>query len=129
MSQILFWVTAASLWLVAAIHLLPLSGVTGAAALHKLYGIELTDHSLIVLMRHRAVLFGIFGAALIAASFNPQTQIWALVAGFIAVISFLFLANGASSQPILRVVLADKIALVAILLGVSSWLARHIMNR
>jgi hypothetical protein len=43
-------------------------------------------------MRHRAVLFGLLGAFLIAAAFLPSLQLAALVAGFASVVSFLYLS-------------------------------------
>ena len=45
--------------LVAAIHALPIMGVFAASKLAQLYGITVQDPNLELLLRHRAVLFGL----------------------------------------------------------------------
>ena len=104
----------AVLVLVAAIHLMPLLGVLGVPRLMSLYGITLTDQSLEILMRHRAVLFGLLGAFLLYAAFQVELRTIALFGGFVSVASFVGLAwivgdyNGALS----KVVVIDVLALV-----------------
>ncbi len=85
-------VVSAALILVAFIHLAPLAGVLGADRLASMYGITVDDPDLLILMRHRAVLFGILGAFLLAAAFIPAIQTGAFIAGFVSVVSFLWLA-------------------------------------
>ena len=68
------WLVSAMLMVVGVIHLLPLSGVLGGARLVSLYGISIDDPNLEILMRHRAVLFGLLGAFLIYAAFKPPFQ-------------------------------------------------------
>ena len=66
------YILSAMLTVVGIIHLLPLSGVLGVARLQALYDVTITDPNLEIVMRHRAVLFGILGAFLInAASCKP----------------------------------------------------------
>jgi hypothetical protein len=62
------FILPAMLLIVGIIHLLPLSGVLSAHRLQILYGIVIEDPNLEILMRHRAVLFGLLGAFLIAAA-------------------------------------------------------------
>jgi hypothetical protein len=50
------------LTVVGIIHQLPLTGVLSVSRLQVLYGVTITDPNLEILMRHRAVLFGILGA-------------------------------------------------------------------
>jgi hypothetical protein len=49
------------LLVVAAIHLVPITGFFGARQLSALYGIEVDSPDPEILMRHRAVRFGILG--------------------------------------------------------------------
>lgn len=98
---------------VAIIHLIPLSGVLSADALSRLYGLSLNEPNLAILMRHRAVLFGLLGGALLITAWMPAYHRVALVLGFISVLSFLWLAysTGGYNEAIRRVVIADLMAL------------------
>ena len=113
----------AALLVAALIHLLPLSGVLGAERLATLYGVPVADPNLMILMRHRAVLFGLLGVFLGVAAFIPELQATALVAGAISVVSFLWLAVsvGGYNAAIARVVVADLVALVSLVLGAAAW--------
>ncbi len=99
------------------IHLLPLSGVLGAPRLAALYGLELGEPNLLLMMRHRAVLLGLLGALLVAAAFLPGLRSLALGAGLVSVVAFLLLAWGEPGyNPALRrVLLADWLALACLL--------------
>ncbi|MER0044432.1 hypothetical protein [Pseudomonas sp. MGal98] len=82
------------LLIVGVIHLLPLVGVLGGERLNALYGLSFNEPNLHILMRHRAVLFGLLGGLLVAAAFLPSLRAIALVGGLISVLSFLLLALG-----------------------------------
>lgn len=107
------------LTIVGIIHLLPLPGVLSVSRLQALYGVTITDPNLEILMRHRAVLFGILGAFLIYAAFRPGLQLAALIAGAVSVISFLVIAGivGGYNTGIARVVTADIVAVACLLIG------------
>lgn len=123
---------SAMLIVVAIIHLLPLSGVLGADRLEALYGVALDDPNLIILMRHRAVLFGLLGAGLLIAAARPALHGAALIAAAVSVASFLALAALAEryDAAIGRVVAADIVAAVAIGIGVGAHLlAGHRASR
>jgi hypothetical protein len=113
------YILSAMLTVVGIIHLLPLTGVLGASRLLSLYGVTIADPNLEILMRHRAVLFGILGAFLIYAAFRPGVQLAALIAGAVSVISFLVIAGmiGGYNTGIARVVTADIVAVVCLLIG------------
>lgn len=113
------YLVSAMLIVVGVIHLLPLSGVLGSARLTSLYGLDLNEQSLEILMRHRAVLFGLLGAFMIFAAFKPAYQTVAFVGGFISVLSFLYLAwsVGGYNAQVGRVVLADVVALGCLIVG------------
>ena len=115
---------SAALWLlVGLVHLLPVTGVLGAASLQRLYGLPITDPNLLILMQHRAVLFGLVGGVLVAAAFVPAWRSVAAVVGFISISSFLLIAwsVGGYNALIARVVWIDAVALV--LLALASLLA------
>jgi hypothetical protein len=114
------FLVSAMLLIVAVIHLLPLSGVLGSERLAALYGLSINESNLAILMRHRAVLFGLLGLFLLFAAFRPAFQTVAFIAGFISVVSFLWLAwsVGGYNAQVARVVMADIIALVCLIVGV-----------
>ena len=110
---------SAVLLLLAAIHLLPLAGVAGPARLAMLYGVEVTGPDLEILMRHRAVLFGLLGGLFAVAAFVPALQITALALGFASVASFVALALsvGGYGPALARVVRIDIVALGLVVVG------------
>jgi len=105
------------LLVVAVIHLLPISGFFGVEQLASLYEIKITDGNLEILMRHRAILFGILGGFLAYAAFTPAIQPIAFLAAFISVASFFFLSFsvGEFNEAIRKVVIADIVASVSLL--------------
>ncbi len=115
---------AICLVVVGFIHLLPLTGVLGSEKLATLYGTSFADPNLEILMRHRAVLFGLLGAFLIVAAFRREWQTAAFVAGAVSVLSFLLLArvSGGYNAQLGRVVVVDLIALASLVVGaVARW--------
>ena len=113
------------LLVVGVIHSLPLAGVAGAAKLSALYGVAIADPNLEILMRHRAVLFGLLGLFLCVAAFRPAWQPAALIAGFVSVASFLWLAwaAGGYNAAIARVVTADLVALACLVVAAVAYIA------
>jgi len=109
-------IITALLVLVGIIHLLPAVGVLGAERLSGLYGVSLDDSNLVILMRHRAVLFGLLGLFIVYAAFKPSLQPLAFLAGFVSVISFLGIALsvGGYNDAIAKVVIADVVAVIAL---------------
>jgi hypothetical protein len=111
---------------VAAIHLVPISGFFGARRLSTLYGIDVTDADLEILMRHRAVLFGILGVFFAYAAFTPAVQPIAFVAAVASLASFFFLAFSASeiSGPIRKIVIGDLIAAICLVGAIVLYLVK-----
>ena len=112
-------ITIACLALAGIIHLFPLPGVLGAGQLTRLYGVSADDPNLGILLRHRAVLFGLLGALLIAAAFRPDLRAVALIAGLVSTVSFLVIAWGVGgyNAQVARVVVADLLAVVLLLVA------------
>ena len=118
--------TSAMLTIVAVIHMLPVTGVAGNVRLAALYGLTPGNPNTEILLRHRAVLFGLLGAFLLHAAFRQSRQPLALAAGFISVVSFLWLAHsvGACNSNLARVFAADIVALACLAVGSVSYLAQ-----
>lgn len=89
-----------------------------------LYGVVLDDPNLAILMRHRAVLFGLLGVFLAVAAFRPALQPMAFVGAGVSVISFLYLvvSVGHHNEPLRRVFIADLVAGVCLVVGVLAYL-------
>ncbi len=113
------YLVSAMLLVAAIIHLLPMRGVLGGEPLAVLYGLSFDEPNLAVLMRHRAVLFGLLGTFMVVAAFRPSWQPAAFAAGFVSVVSFLALALsvGGYNAQVGRVVVADWVALGCLLVG------------
>ena len=114
--------------LVALVNLAPVIGVISAGQLASMYDIEVGSADLEILLRHRAILFGMLGVFLLIAAFRPSWQIPAGIAGFISMVSFVLLAYaiGDMNGQIRRVVYVDvgaTIALVVVL--VSALMAKN----
>ena len=116
------YLISATLVIVAIIHLLPLAGVLGSERLASLYGLDFSEPNLAILMHHRAVLFGLLGGFFLIAAFRPAWQRVAFVAGLVSVVSFLALAwsIGGYNPSVARVVTADVIALVCLVVGLTA---------
>lgn len=112
-----------ALLIAAVIHLLPLPGVLGQGKLSKLYGLAAPDPGIELLLRHRAVLFGLLGALLAVAAFQASIQVLALVGGIASTASFLVLSRQVRdcNAQLSRVVVADIIALVSLLIGAAAY--------
>lgn len=109
----------ATLIVAGLIHLLPLPGVLGSERLTTLYGLSFSESNLAILMRHRAVLFGLLGVVLIVAAFRPMLRTLAFLAGLASVVSFLWIAAavGNYNEQVTRIVMADVIAFVCLIIG------------
>lgn len=105
------------------IHLLPLSGVLGSERLSALYGLSFAEPNIAILMRHRAVLFGLLGVFIIYAAFRAALQPLALFAGLVSVVSFLWISGsvGSYNELLGRIVVADIVALVCLVLAGSAY--------
>lgn len=115
-------ITIACLALAGIIHLLPITGVLGGGRLTRLYGVAVDDPNLRILLQHRAVLFGLLGALLIAAALRPELRVVALMGGLVSTVSFLVIAWGVGgyNPQVGRVVTADIVAVALLLVAAGS---------
>jgi len=110
--------------LAGLINITPVIGVLGAERLEVLYQMPFEGLDLVLLMRHRAVLFGVVGGLLLVAAFRPSLRALAGTIGLVSVVSFLLLAFPLQehSAALQRVFWADVVAGAALVLAM--WLAR-----
>ena len=103
--------------LVGLLNLLPVSGVLSSTRLQALYGIVLQDANVIILMRHRAVLFGVVGGLLVISAFHPPVRPVGYAVGFVSMLSFVLIAwlAGGYNPELRRVLVVDLVASAALL--------------
>ncbi len=101
------------LLVIAFIHIVPVVGFLGAERLESLYGVVITSPDLEILMRHRAVLFGILGCFFVRAAFKPDYQPLAFTAAAATLFPFFYLVFGAENpnEALQGLARADLIAL------------------
>ena len=107
--------------LASLVNLAPVTGLISAARLESLYGIPFADPDLVVLMRHRAVLFGIVGGLLLVSAFHPPLRPAATVSGLVSMLSFVVIVFFAAeaNEALKRIAWIDVGATVAL---VAAWL-------
>ena len=110
----------------ALIHLLPLVGALGPSQVARLYDVKVEGPDLAVLLVHRAVLFGLLGAALIAAIFGEEARPYVVGAVLVSDVAFLAIAGLSTglNDKMKRVVRADLISIVLLVLAGISQVAR-----
>jgi len=103
----------------ALINLGPVLGVLSVGQLETGYGVTLDDPNLVILMRHRALLFGVVGGLLVAAAFLARMRPLAVLAGLFSMLSFLFIAHlvGDTNEQLRRVSAIDWIGVVLLVAG------------
>jgi hypothetical protein len=123
------YVSAVALFVAGLIHLLPLPGVMGAAALARLYGIEVVEPNTSILLQHRALLFGVLGVLMLVAIAVPGLRVTVLVVALCSAASFIAVALcvGGYNAAIARVVAADVVASILLATGLVAelWLRRQ----
>lgn len=102
--------------IVGIINFLPIIGVLSSAKMSQAYDISLVSQDLIILMRHRALLFGIVGGYIIYAAFVPMYQNSAMLMGLISMLGFILLCilEGGFNASIQKLVLIDSVGLVVL---------------
>lgn len=95
----------------------PVVGALSKKRVEGLYGITVEDGNFEILMRHRAVLFGIVGALIIASAFDPSLRPAGYAAGFTAMLAFILITGlvGNYNSNLRRVSIVDVVGLAALL--------------
>jgi hypothetical protein len=107
------------LFIVGVINFLPVVGVLSAEKLSQAYAVDLVNNNLVILMRHRALLFGVVGGFILYSVFVPSYQGVAMVMAAITMLGYLYFvwAVGGYNDSIFRVAMVDVVGLVCLALA------------
>jgi hypothetical protein len=100
------------------VHILPFSFLFFTEQLQKSYGVDISDANLQLLLRHRAIFFGLIGVGLILSAVKKSFYGWAAAIGLISMVSFvwLFYQIGGINQQLRSVMLIDVFISAALFL-------------
>lgn len=107
------------LLIVGVINFLPVIGVLSAEKLSSAYSLELIGNDIIILMRHRALLFGLVGGFIFYSVFNPSYQTAAMVMAAISMVGFLYFvwAAGDCNASISKIAIIDLMGIVCLVIA------------
>jgi len=108
------------LLIVGLINFVPLAGILSVDKLMSAYSITLEGNDIAILMRHRALLFGILGGFILFSAFKSLYQTAAMIMAGISMIGFalLVLTIGGYNDAIAKVLLFDIVGIVVLLVAV-----------
>lgn len=106
------------LLIVGVINFLPVIGVLSAEKLSGAYSVELIGNDIIILMRHRALLFGLVGGFMLYSVFKPSYQSAAMVMTAISMLGFLYfvLATSDYNASISKIAIIDLVGIVCLII-------------
>lgn len=108
------------LMIVGIINLLPIIVFFQPDRTNSLYGLSIDGESLMVLMRHRAILLAIVGIALLISSFKPELRAVAIGLALLSKLTFLYLTfSSAGVNAEVRYVAFVDVGAIALLVLVS----------
>lgn len=107
------------LLVVGVINLLPVLGAASGARIAAAYGIGVDGMELEVLLRHRAVLFGVLGGFVIYAAFVPSYQPAAMVMAGVSMLGYAWLvwSVGGVNANLQRVLMVDLVGVFCLVLA------------
>ncbi|MDX1555533.1 MAG: hypothetical protein R3212_05860, partial [Xanthomonadales bacterium] len=94
-------------------------GVFSAEMLANAYDIPAPQGDLLILMRHRALLFGVVGSIILVSAFRPHLQPAAMIAAFVSMAGFIALTLGSGNygEKIHGVMLIDVVGVVLLVIA------------
>lgn len=110
----------ASLFLITGIvNFAPIVGVISVEQLNRGYNIALNNADVILLMRHRAILFGVVGGLILTAAFVHSLRAPATIVGLISMLAFVVLVVSQNTENtiLLKIVWIDVVASITLILG------------
>ncbi len=84
------------------------------------YGIEIPNSNYELLLRHRAVLFGIVGGLMIFSAISKKHYSMAVIIGLISMVSFIILlkmTSGKVNPELHKVMKIDVVGIVVLMIG------------
>ncbi|UXE66520.1 MAG: hypothetical protein KA713_19080 [Chryseotalea sp. WA131a] len=114
-----------TLFVAGLINLLPSMLAFLPYKISKSYGIEIPNANYELLLRHRAILFGIIGGLMIFSSIVKKYYEIATIAGLISMTSFIllyFLIDRGISSELKKVMVIDILASLILLIGLAIFL-------
>ncbi len=103
----------ACLIVVGLINIAPVLGVLSATRLEAAYAVQLADDNLVILMRHRALLFGVLGGFILFSAFAPAYQGAAMVMAGVSMLGFALLVmhQGGYNPSLFKVLIVDLVGI------------------
>ena len=100
--------------IVGLINIVPVIGVISAQKLESTYFVTLAGNDLAILLRHRALLFGILGAYILYSAFSPFHQFAAMIMAGVSMVGFavLVLGTGGYNEAIGKVLFIDILGIL-----------------
>ena len=107
------------LLVVGVINFLPIVGVISADKLSRAYSVDLIGNDIVILMRHRALLFGIIGGFVLYSVYNPTYQLAAMIMAAISMFGFLYFVSVAAdyNQSIFKIAIIDIIGIACLVIA------------
>lgn len=105
--------------IVGLINFLPVIGMFSAHNMETAYGISLADNNLIILMRHRALLFGVLGGFILSSAFITLYQGAAMIMAGVSMTGYvvLVLMVGGYNEEIIKVLFVDVFGILFLLIA------------
>jgi hypothetical protein len=115
------WLVRIAFFVSGTIHVLPVAGLLGRGMLERAYGVHLGEgQDLVILLQHRAILFGLIACACFVAI---GVLSWRWPAGIAALVSMLTFALIAAMQThgaaISKVMWIDVAASLVLIIGLT----------
>ena len=109
-----------TLGLAGVVNLLPATLLFLPRNMAKSYGIAVPDGNYELLLRHRAVLFGIVGGLMLYSTLTRKYYAVSTVIGLVSMVSFValyYLIDKPINAELKRVMMIDSLAIVVLLVG------------
>ncbi len=103
------------------INFIPVIGVLSARQIQQSYGVDISSPDLEILLRHRAVLFGLAGGFILYSTYRKDLQNLAIGGGFVSMVSFIALAVsiGGYSAALNTIIIADVTGCIFLLIALA----------